>query len=378
MPSPVAPAAPVAIKSAPANPAPSANHAAAPANDATNSGATTEEATKDSAAFAQMLLLQLGLGEQTPAVATTPPAAVVASIVADDNPQDSADTSATDPAAAFSAMLAAMGIAQQKAPQPITTTTATTATITTATASDAAATAAIGSSKGKAAATDLAAPPAVAADDGKTAGILGAADDKAAAKVAAFDQLLTQADTKTAAVATAGADAPPVMATNNIHTASHTPPANVEATAHVATPVRDPNWGKDFSQKVVWVAGQDKQSAQLTLNPPQLGPVEVTINVSRDQTTAVFSSPHIEVRQAIESALPQLREAMAAAGIQLGQASVNSESFRQQQEQQQAQAQSGQSRRHGDDGILAGDSGSDTIIRSTPIKQGLGLVDTFA
>lgn len=368
MPSPVAPASPVAIKSAPANPAPSANNAAAPANDATNSGAATEEATKDSAAFAQMLLLQLGLGEQTPAIATTPPAAVVASVVTDDKPQDSTDTSATDPAAAFSAMLAAMGIAQQKAPQPITATTA----------SDTAATAAIGSRKGNAAATDLPAPPAVAADDGKTAGILGAADDKATAKVAAFDQLLTQADAKTVAVVTAGADAPPVTATNNIHTASHTPPANVEATAHVATPVRDPNWGKDFSQKVVWVAGQDKQSAQLTLNPPQLGPVEVTINVSRDQTTAVFSSPHVEVRQAIESALPQLREAMAAAGIQLGQASVNSESFRQQQEQQQAQAQSGQSRRHGDDGILAGDSGSDTIIRSTPIKQGLGLVDTFA
>src|SRR5574343_750821 len=82
------------------------------------------------------------------------------------------------------------------------------------------------------------------------------------------------------------------------------------------------NWPEQFGEKIVWMAKQDLQVAQININPPQLGPVQITLNLSGDQATAVFASPHIEVRQAIESSIPQLREMLASAGINLGDANV--------------------------------------------------------
>ncbi len=359
MPSPVAP---VAIKSMPANPAPPANAANAANAQATDANTSTNSTSGDSAKsadFAQMLLLQLGLGEQTPAVPSAPTLAVAASVSNASTDQDSKDDAAIadDPAAALSALLASLGITQNKAPAPI---------------------ASSGKAAGGDAATaiDASKSPAVAArDSGNSGAVLGATADKQAAKLAAFDESLGKAEIKLDNLPkTAPEVAPPILA--NVQTAAHTPPANVEAAAHVATPVRDPHWGSEFTQKVVWVAGQDKQSAQLTLNPPQLGPVEVTINVTHDQATAVFSSPHSEVRQAIETAMPQLREAFAAAGIQLGQASVNSESFRQQQGNEPRPG--GQTRDKNEGGILADDGGGDSVVTTTSVRQGLGLVNTFA
>lgn len=354
MPSPVAP---VAIKTMPANPAPSnhaanATNAAGAADASTNSSNVSGDAAKNGG-FAEMLLLQLGLGEQAPTIPTAPTLAVAASIV-DSKDEKSDSPLAGDPAAALSALLASLGIAQPRTPVATGNDTPSDTTANATTAIDA----------NKA--------PAVAANT--DSGILGTATDKQTAKVAAFDDALLKADVKLDSLPKAGPEAPQLLA--NVHTTAHTPPAAAEAAAHVATPVRDPHWGAEFSQKVVWVAGQDKQTAQLTLNPPQLGPVEVTINVSHDQATAVFSSPHSEVRQAIETAMPQLREAFAAAGIELGQASVNSESFRQQQGNEQ---RPGQPRGNGEGVILADDSGGDaSTMATTKISQGLGLVDTFA
>ncbi len=97
---------------------------------------------------------------------------------------------------------------------------------------------------------------------------------------------------------------------------------------NVRTPLQAANWAADFSQKVVWLAGRESQSAQMILNPPQLGAVEVRLTVSGTEAGAQFFSPHQGVREAIEAAIPRLRDLMAEAGLSLGQASVSPESFR--------------------------------------------------
>ena len=97
---------------------------------------------------------------------------------------------------------------------------------------------------------------------------------------------------------------------------------------NVRTPLQAANWAADFGQKVVWLAGRESQSAQMILNPPQLGAVEVRLTVSGTEAGAQFFSPHQGVREAIEAAIPRLRDLMAEAGLSLGQASVSPESFR--------------------------------------------------
>ena len=127
------------------------------------------------------------------------------------------------------------------------------------------------------------------------------------------------------------------------------------------------------------MARQDLQSAQITLNPPQLGPIEVSLDIRNEQATATFVSANPEVREAIESSLPRLREMLAGVGVELGQANVSHESFRQASEQnnngngrQTSDAGTRQSAAGGtlQPGIMAADT--------SHLRSGRGLVDTFA
>lgn len=142
----------------------------------------------------------------------------------------------------------------------------------------------------------------------------------------------------------------------------------------VATPMHAANWGQEFGERVLWMARNDQQSAQISINPPQLGPVQISLSLNGDQATASFVSPHAEVRQAIEEALPRLREMLAGAGIDLGQTNVGSQNA-----QQSQYSQTGDSPRFSDDkAILPGDSGTGPVGAPSPLRSGLGLVDLFA
>ena len=82
-------------------------------------------------------------------------------------------------------------------------------------------------------------------------------------------------------------------------------------------------WDQALGQRVVWMVAGGLQSASLTLNPPDLGPLQVVLNVTNDHADATFIAAQPEVRAALEAALPKLRDMLSDAGIQLGQASVN-------------------------------------------------------
>ena len=145
---------------------------------------------------------------------------------------------------------------------------------------------------------------------------------------------------------------------------------------NVPTPVRDQNWSSDFGQKIVWLAASDKQSAQITLNPPQMGPIEIALNVDKGNATASFTSANAEVREAIETAMPRLREMFASAGIELGQTNVSAESFKQQAENSGTEQRANRGRT--DTTILGSELAATTNTGSLSTQRGVGLVDLFA
>lgn len=162
---------------------------------------------------------------------------------------------------------------------------------------------------------------------------------------------------------------------HNIH-ADAPKHARSDTALSVPTPVRDQEWASDFGQKVVWLASSDKQSAQLTLNPAQMGPIEISLDIENGNASVSFASANAEVRDAIESALPRLREMFASAGIELGQTNVGAESSRQQAEN--GQQRPGSSRPTADNAILASDTAAALPTRGFLAQRGNGLVDLFA
>lgn len=150
----------------------------------------------------------------------------------------------------------------------------------------------------------------------------------------------------------------------------------------IQTPVGQPQWGAELGGQLVLMthrAGNDSHTAELRLDPPDLGPLRVTIKLSDGVAEASFVSAHAAVRQAVESALPQLQQTLAQAGISLGQANVSDHG-----------AQAGFGGMHqGSDrpGQGAGqstqsqaDTAGDTvqIAIPSPRRANAGLVDTFA
>lgn len=150
---------------------------------------------------------------------------------------------------------------------------------------------------------------------------------------------------------------------------------NPSSPISINPPLAHPAWAEAFSQKVTWMATQRYQSAELHLNPPQLGPLEVVITISGDQATARFTSPHAAVRDAIELALPKLREMLADNGIMLGNAMVSDQSSKTSQENFTGKPQGGARPASLDE---TGELAPLNETRIARASQHKGMVDTFA
>ncbi|MBH1985156.1 MAG: flagellar hook-length control protein FliK, partial [Burkholderiales bacterium] len=140
--------------------------------------------------------------------------------------------------------------------------------------------------------------------------------------------------------------------------------------------VGTPAWDQQLGQKVVWMAAGGDQSATLTLNPPDLGPVQVVLTVTNDQADAAFMSAQPEVRQALEAAMPRLREMMSEAGIAFGSATVSAGTPEQQNNGERAT--SGERRGNGQGGGVSGGEIAIAPAAGGRSRPGLSAVDTFA
>ncbi|MBI5920429.1 MAG: flagellar hook-length control protein FliK [Betaproteobacteria bacterium] len=165
-------------------------------------------------------------------------------------------------------------------------------------------------------------------------------------------------------------------------TAAHAPSASqVSSRLPVDTPVGSHGWDGEVGNKLIWMIGRQEQRAELVLNPPQLGRVEVSLSMNASQTNAVFVSANPAVRDALEAAMPRLREILADAGINLGQAQVGADTG-----SNGAANQSTNQRENWDNSGRAMNrlDSANTLESLRPLaspqwlKQSNGLVDVFA
>jgi flagellar hook-length control protein FliK len=152
------------------------------------------------------------------------------------------------------------------------------------------------------------------------------------------------------------------------------PATSALATLSVNTPLTAAGWDQALGERIQWMVNQKTQNAQIRLNPAQLGPMEVRVQVQNDQASIQFSSAHSTVREALEAALPRLRELFDASGVELVDVDVS------------GQSSAGGQRSGGEDGVVLretrvidADSGAETVLE-TPVNALLanGRLDLFA
>ena len=115
-------------------------------------------------------------------------------------------------------------------------------------------------------------------------------------------------------------------------------PANASP-LHQPLPMNQSAWTEGLVNRVMYLSSQNLKSADIQLEPAELGRLDIRVNVATDQSTQVtFISGHAGVRDALDSQLHRLRELIAQQG--LAQPDVNvADQSRGQQQHQQAQEQ---------------------------------------
>ncbi|MCE8013484.1 flagellar hook-length control protein FliK [Billgrantia desiderata] len=120
--------------------------------------------------------------------------------------------------------------------------------------------------------------------------------------------------------------------------------------ATLTAPLQSPNWPGQLGQQLVQFARiGGEQQVEMRLNPAELGPLSVTLKMTEQGAQAQFLASHAQVRQVLEQAIPQLREALAEQGITLGETSVG------EQRRHDAQAFANQDGRQGRGGSASGE-----------------------
>ncbi|WP_421681625.1 flagellar hook-length control protein FliK [Stutzerimonas urumqiensis] len=139
------------------------------------------------------------------------------------------------------------------------------------------------------------------------------------------------------------------------------------------------NWSEAVVDRVMWLSSQNLKSAEIQLDPAELGRLEVRIELNKDQTQVTFMSPHAGVREALESQSQRLRDMFTQQGMNLLDVNVSDQSLaRGSQGQGDGQGQG----RGGPNGGTPGADG-DVLVSTSEISSGRtaggrGLVDFYA
>ncbi|MGE4407971.1 flagellar hook-length control protein FliK [Pseudomonas sp.] len=86
-------------------------------------------------------------------------------------------------------------------------------------------------------------------------------------------------------------------------------------------------WSEAVVDRVMWLSSQNLKSAEIQLDPAELGRMEVRIEMNKDQTQVTFLSPHAGVRDALEGQMVRLREMFSQQGMNLVDVNVSDQSL---------------------------------------------------
>ncbi|CEP38146.1 Flagellar hook-length control protein (Modular protein) [Halomonas sp. R57-5] len=147
--------------------------------------------------------------------------------------------------------------------------------------------------------------------------------------------------------------------------------------ATLSTPLTNPAWPQQLSQQLVQISQRGgEQHVQMQLNPAELGPLSISLKFGEQGAQAHFLSAHAQVRQVLEQAIPQLREALAEQGISLGETSVGEQGDPNAQAFAQSGGKQGTGSGSDNSGIDSGEAPTQSTESSSLMLD--GRVDLYA
>jgi flagellar hook-length control protein FliK len=133
-------------------------------------------------------------------------------------------------------------------------------------------------------------------------------------------------------------------------------------------------WGDALTARITMNAAQDIKQVTIHLDPPELGTLELKLQVKDDQQTLVqVNVQHPQVKEALESSAHRLREMLADQGLELSEFDVQTDADRREQSADDSDAH-GQGQSQNSDTSPQSDGEMSIEI---PKAKNNNLLDTF-
>lgn len=87
--------------------------------------------------------------------------------------------------------------------------------------------------------------------------------------------------------------------------------------APLSVPMGERGWDNVLGNRILWMVGKQMQQATLQVTPRHLGPVDIQVTVQNDVTNVTFTAQNAVAREALEAAIPRLREMFTENNMQL-------------------------------------------------------------
>lgn len=218
---------------------------------------------------------------------------------------------------------------------------------------------------------DVKTPPVI--DIASASARLNVADDAAAVKLSADPAALTPVAEGARPATVTSALPPALVSPLALATTDASLPlgAKLDVTGVLVAQPGEPAWNSELAGRLSLMLRNGTPEANLQLNPPELGRMEVKIATDGDQARVLFTVQGAETREVIEQALPRLRDMLEESGLSLSRFDVADQSSERQHDDGGAYA-----------GATAGDAGVDetvgALVAQVRTARPDALVDYYA
>jgi flagellar hook-length control protein FliK len=148
-----------------------------------------------------------------------------------------------------------------------------------------------------------------------------------------------------------------------------------------AVNIHKPEGQQQLNEKIRWMVNARNSMAEIRLDPPELGSMQVRVNVAGDAASVSFIVQSQQAKDALADAMPKLRDMLQEQGIELGDAQVRKDNSGGENGQQladnQGNGQSGPNNRGNNDAV--DDEMNDTrVIEQSVTRELKGGIDFYA
>ncbi|WP_334048173.1 flagellar hook-length control protein FliK [Alteromonas gracilis] len=147
-----------------------------------------------------------------------------------------------------------------------------------------------------------------------------------------------------------------------------------------AVNIHKPEGQQQLNEKIRWMFNARNTMAEIRLDPPELGSMQVRVNVSGDAASVSFIVQSQQAKEALAEAMPKLRDMLSEQGIELGDAQVRKDNSSGNENGQQLAGNGNEGRgdgnRNGNDELDEMENGR--VIEQSVTRAAKGGIDFYA